>query len=444
MNGMNTTILFSESVFCLIAAFTLFLSKTIEPYKRRNLAKLFLCASVLFGFDMHSWRLDNNPGIMEGYALRIVTFVLFFLPFIMIVLYHVYVMHCLFGNYRRGDEKQIPIKRYYFVMVCVLCACIMNFMPLFNHWVYYYEGNNYVRGPLYGIPYALGFLALLCDASVLVQYRQNASGPIVYSLYSMVIIAPVSIVLQQYITKLSVMNIGIGIAMVILYIAAIMEQNKIEKRRNQEIYEAQIDLMLSQVGPHFIYNTLTTIKHLCKTDPQIAMDTIDEFAAYLRGNLDSLTVRQRIPFTKELAHLQNYVSIEKKRFGDRVNVEFDLKEKDFSLPALVLQPLVENSIKHGITKKEEGGHIWVKTYKGRTGYVIIVEDDGVGFDVTEFENMRKNRTETVYIGEQQVTKKHLGIENVRSRLRAMCGGTLVVDSIPGSKTQVVITIPLEE
>lgn len=76
--------------------------------------------------------------------------------------------------------------------------------------------------------------------------------------------------------------------------------------------------------------------------------------------------------------------------------------------------------------------------------MIIVEDDGVGFDVTEFENMRKNRTETVYIGEQQVTKKHLGIENVRSRLRVMCGGTLVVDSIPGSKTQVVITIPLEE
>ncbi len=445
MREINVMVLFSECVFCLIAALTIVLSKSIDTYKRRNLFRLFLCGSVLFICDVHSWLYDGKTGMFAYYWLRLATFLAFFLPYVLMVLYHIYVFHSLYGNYRQNRDKLLPRRRYGLVFGCAICASLVNVMPLFNRWVYYFDENNvYMRGPLYGLAYAFGFVALVTDASVLLQYRKNTSDSLVVALLSYVVSPGIALVAQQYTDNISMVNISIGISMVIMYVVTILEQNKLDQIRSRQIYEAQIDLMLSQVGPHFIYNTLTTIKHLCKKDPGIAMETIDEFAAYLRGNLDSLTVRQKIPFNQELKHVKNYISIEKKRFGDRVQVDYDLEETDFEVPALVLQPLVENAIKHGIMKKEEGGHIIIRSYKNDIGYVVLVEDDGVGFDVAGFEQRIKTEIETVTLGKQELTKRHLGIENVRNRIESMCGGTLIVDSIKNKKTQVVLTFPYEE
>lgn len=445
MIEINIMFLFSECIFCLLAALTLVLSKTIDAYKRRNLSKMFLCGSALFIFDVHSWFFEGKVGKIAWYGEKISTFFAFFLPYLLMVLYHIYVYHNLFGNYRFNKKIRIPLKRYYTVFFCVLFATIVNVFPLFNDWIYYIdESNTYSRGPLYGLAYVFGFVALVTDASVLIQYRDNTSRTMIRSLFTYVLAPGVALLAQQFVDGISTVNLSIGISLMVMYITAILEQNKIEKRKSEQIYEAQIDLMLSQVGPHFIYNTLTTIKHLCKKDPKIAMETIDEFAAYLRGNLDSLTVRQRIPFSAELKHVKNYISLEKKRFGDRICVEYDLAETDFLVPALLLQPIVENAIKHGITKKEEGGHILIKTYKNPQGYVILVEDDGVGFDVKAFEQSGRLKTESVVFGKQEITKRHLGIENVRNRLESMCGGTLVVDSIIGKKTQIMMSIPFDE
>ena len=127
-----------------------------------------------------------------------------------------------------------------------------------------------------------------------------------------------------------------------------------------------------------------------------------------------------MPFERELKHVKNYFLIEKKRFGDRVNIEYDIKDDEFLIPSLTLQPLVENAVKHGLCKKKGGGTIWISTERGQDVIKIVISDDGVGFDVNQKVDNDK--------------REHVGIYNVQTRIKDMCNGTLDVSSIPGHPT----------
>lgn len=201
-----------------------------------------------------------------------------------------------------------------------------------------------------------------------------------------------------------------------------------EEHMRGELAQSRIAIMLSQIQPHFLFNALATIKSLCVKNPKAARDAIDAFAKYLRGNMDSLNKNRLIPLESELLHLEHYLYIEKLRFGDRVNVEYNLKCRSFMLPALTIQPMVENAVKHGISLKPGGGTISVSTFEERAGFVVEVADDGIGFAPEMF---------------KEGGRSHIGIENTKSRLKFMCGGSLAITSAPGAGTKAVIYIPKE-
>ena len=145
-----------------------------------------------------------------------------------------------------------------------------------------------------------------------------------------------------------------------------------------ELTESRIATMISQIQPHFIYNTLGTIEQLCITEPKEASKLVRNFSLYLRGNFSELDSVTPIRFEQELKHVEYYINIEKVRFPD-MNIEYDVEVTDFVLPALSVQPLVENAIKHGVTKKAEGGTVKLSTRLLDDYYYVIIEDDGIGF-----------------------------------------------------------------
>ena len=215
---------------------------------------------------------------------------------------------------------------------------------------------------------------------------------------------------------------------------------EVQKLENN-LLQNQISIILSQIQPHFLYNSLVLIQQLCKTDPKMAEETVVEFSNYLRSNLDSLVLRKPIPFERELLHVENYLLIEKKRFEERLHTEYDIKVKDFMLPALTLQAIVENAVRYGVTKKDEGGTVRIETRKTENSVVITVTDDGVGFNLQDehnYDNQRLSDNHRIFNNHRLSS----GIENVRSRLSAMCGGSLEITSKPGEGTTAVITIPL--
>lgn len=125
-------------------------------------------------------------------------------------------------------------------------------------------------------------------------------------------------------------------------------------------------------------------------------------------------------------HVKNFLAIEQKRFGKRINVIYDIREEAFMIPPLTLQPIVENAVKHGIAPKEQGGTIRISTGKNDTDYWIRVEDDGVGYCVKERAKEKKT---------------HIGMCNVAGRVGGLCGGSVKVLSSFGEGTKVLIKIP---
>ena len=208
---------------------------------------------------------------------------------------------------------------------------------------------------------------------------------------------------------------GFALSILVIYTNIYIKKKQlIERQRNA--------LMLSQINPHFIYNTLSTIAAMCDASPQQAKHLTIDFSRYLRKNLSSMTCEKTIPFAEELAHVECYLKIEKARFRENLNVIYSVKCQDFEVPPLSVQPLVENAVKHGITKKAEGGTIKLSTYDTATSYIIEIIDDGVGFD-------------------SEATEMHVGLENARDRVRAMTHGDVTVKSTVGVGTRVTIEIP---
>ncbi len=180
-----------------------------------------------------------------------------------------------------------------------------------------------------------------------------------------------------------------------------------------KIKESESALMLSQIRPHFLYNALIAIYELNAEDPEEASEAILKFARYLRANMRSIGSKEPISFQDELKHIQNYVAIEKLRFGERLKVCYDIQTDHFFVPPLTIQPLVENAIKHGVCKRIEGGTVRIKTYENEKSFFVEVSDDGVGFDVN-------------ILNEKNMDS--LGIENIKARLAIVMNASVNLSS----------------
>ncbi|MBQ7606026.1 MAG: histidine kinase [Firmicutes bacterium] len=192
-----------------------------------------------------------------------------------------------------------------------------------------------------------------------------------------------------------------------------------------ELNDTRISMMMSQIQPHFLYNALNTIQYQCQVDGNKAASTVESFAKFLRGNMDSLSQTEPIPLSKEIQHLENYLAIEKLRFPD-IQYVYKLKASDFDIPPLTIQPLVENSIRYGVRSLEDGGTITIESWEDEHNYYARVSDNGVGFDI----NQKKNDG-----------RSHVGMQNIKTRVKSMCGGHVEIESKIGVGTRSTIVIP---
>ena len=192
------------------------------------------------------------------------------------------------------------------------------------------------------------------------------------------------------------------------FVRASILRERLLRRREEELRDEKLRAMLSQMRPHFIYNTLASIYELCREEPAQAMRVIDDFTAYLQANFNAITAAEMIPFSEELRHTKAYLAVETALHGDDLCVDYDLETVAFRLPPLTLQPIVENAVKHGVAPGYCPVHITVRTRIVPEGIRLLVENDGAPYDPP---------------GDREDKG---GLENVRERLELMCGGKLVI------------------
>ena len=262
---------------------------------------------------------------------------------------------------------------------------------------------------------ASSFIALILLA--LFAPRSTKTNRAVFIVYTLLPVAGITV--DYLVHGISLTYISIVISVLVLYTSIYLQ-------RQRMIEEQGSTLLLSQINPHFTYNTLSAIAAMCEIAPKQAKSLTIDFARYLRQNLDTMTGEPLIPFSKELEHVECYLKIEKARFGDNLRVMYAIQCTDFVIPPLTVQPLVENAVKHGVTKKAGGGTVKISTYATETSYVMEIIDDGKGFD-----------TEVAITN----TNRRVGLENVRSRVKRLCHGTVSVKSTIGVGTRVTVEIP---
>ncbi len=311
----------------------------------------------------------------------------------------------------------------------LLCVFIPQFVTAII-----YDSANYMF--LQAVSYILD-LYLVYKISVEVAKKKRFSIP--FLIASCILIASIVIdnyYINGYISKNVEFVFPIAGTIFILMLLLIqvirIGEAYVAERKNAELKEELADinmrLMLSQIKPHFLYNALNTIKYLIKKDPKTAEQVVVKFSKYLRANMDSLTQKTPLPVEKELEHVANYTDIEKHRFGDRLNVVYNIECNDFVILPLTIQPIVENAIKHGINQKAEGGTVTVRTYDDEKFYYVDISDDGVGYDVNKKPDGNDERS-------------HIGINNIKVRLKEMLDATVEVESTVGVGTKVLIKIP---
>lgn len=317
--------------------------------------------------------------------------------------------------------------------VCVVQIIFAVISPFTGSFFYVTE-NGYQRGPLFFISQLVPlFCYLLFTALVILCRRRLKRREVIFFL--LYIFVPLGGGAAQMFTRgIAVVNIGVALALLFILVniqfeheITLREQEKELAKQEKELAEQNINIMLSQIQPHFLYNSLGAIYQLCETDPAAARTSIRKFSDFLRGNMDSLKAREPIPFEKELNHVMNFLYLEQQRFGEQLRVVYQIETSDFFIPPLTLQPLVENAVQHGILHKKTGGTITIRTEETDEYAIVTIADDGIGME-------RAKRLPNLG------NHAHIGISNVRSRLEEMVHGSLEIESSDDGTT-VTIRIP---
>lgn len=198
----------------------------------------------------------------------------------------------------------------------------------------------------------------------------------------------------------------VGIKSAYTYYQKYRERQLRASQLEARLAQSRLQVLKMQLHPHFLFNTLNAISELLHRDPDAAERMITDLSDLLRMSLENLEV-QEIPLKQELEFLNKYLEIEQMRFQDRLKVEMDIAPDtlDASVPNMILQPLVENAIKHGLSPKAGGGRIDIEASRSNGHLVLSVTDDGVGVPEEDLESIRDG----------------VGLSNTRRRLRHLYG-----------------------
>jgi two-component system LytT family sensor kinase len=223
--------------------------------------------------------------------------------------------------------------------------------------------------------------------------------------------------------------VTMGVAQIVVYYATVRKQEAQSAELEAKLAQAQLDVLRSQMEPHFLFNSLNAIARLTRKDPPSAERMTFQLAAFLRGTLECAGSRE-VPLSQELEFLQNYLAIQKTRFGDRLTIDVAVEKSLLSIPvpSLILQPLAENAIRHGIAHSAGPGYLKVSADRNNGSLRIQIADNGAGVDI-----------------KRDKGSEGFGLRNTRARLKQMYGDRqeLRLENNPGGGCLVTIALPLD-
>ena len=425
-SGMTANTVFSLSAdivslcVCTVLLYTMVQDKKSMSEYTRIFALLITAESGVLFSDAVWWLIDGIKDLR--FCNMAVNLLNYLFTTILAFYFWRYAVNALQlnGKFRKVTDLVMNI----LIVPAFLSILVNLFFPL------YFRIDNegfYQREPLFLISQAYFFIGFVLFLISLFITRVPVRERLITS--SFVLIPVANQIITLYSFELSTEYSAMMISILLVFCVLVSKRENERILTEKKLYEAQVSIMTSQIQPHFIYNALGSIAMLCKLDPETAQKATITFSKYLRGNMDSLRRTEPVPFEQELDHLKKYLYIEKLRFGELLNIEYDIRTTGFVLPQLSIQPLVENAVKHGVGMAEDGGTVTISSLETDTAFQVIIADNGVGFDPSA---QPKNDG-----------RSHIGMENTRRRIKEMCGGEITVVSEIGKGTTATVILPKE-
>ena len=372
------------ALFCLLASVYLFIGRTVIKKGYRALAFLELAVGVMLVFDALAWFYRGVPGVFAFGMVSFANFITFVISAILPVIYSIYVIFSIY-------EKRRDYTIFYAITFCAIFAEIMLMLSQRNGYIYRIdpETNLYERGR----GFALWTLINMSEAAIGSVYlflkRKEIDKDRLVAVLSFVFIPVITAFVQIFIYGYSLANIACLVSTLIMFAQAIsdnvkdlLKQEVMIRTQDTELSNLRNKIALSQIQPQFLYKVLDYVEGLCNRDTKKAKVLVSNLSDYLKGNVNLAGKEEMVPFEGEFEHTKAYLEIEKIINENSFDIEYDIRETDFVLPALSIQPVVENAVRHGVNELAPGtrGKIKVSTLHGN-GYIkIVIKDNGVGFE----------------------------------------------------------------
>ncbi|MDL2254440.1 histidine kinase [Ruminococcaceae bacterium OttesenSCG-928-I18] len=423
--GIGTVITISASLCGALAAIMLMVGTLLSGNSKEKIHRWFLIMLIfcLVGStcEVLTAVLHKTPGHTVLAIIRVADFINYASGDLILSVFALYLNEYL------STKRKISKKPYYLVLVFVVLHILFLIFAQFNPaFISLDEHNAYQQPAYFGVSLIFPCLSLLTLQIGTLRYKKWLKTREWVSLLIYTIIPIFCYLIEFIFADIWVLWFGCSMALFLIYVNI---QIELKQRLNEQALKMENQKMavrISQIQPHFVFNTLTSIKLLIETNPTQAAVVVDSFADHLRANLDTPDIPTMIRFSKELRHVHSYLTVEKQRFKEKLQIEFDIGPRFFLIPPLTLQPIVSNAVLHGLTIGKGGRNLLIRTEETPDCIVISVIDDGTGFDPSVPPKDGKN---------------HVGIDSVRSRLEKLCDGQLLIESKPGEGTKAMIILP---
>ncbi len=428
VNYINLSMEIWGCIMCGVVMLCLLLGSRPAGEQNRLYLHMLLCNTGALAFDALALLFRGHPGVLCWWGVRAANMTSYLFSYALLEGFSHYLTQYL-GRRTKVSQKPLRAAR----AVCGAGAALVLLTQFFPIYYTIDAQNVYHRAGGFWLSHLAGLICILLNAGLLIRCRSVLSRQERAVFWSYLALPAAALCVQMFLYGLVLANLADTITLVTIFIFLQTEQSRqasehkrLVAEQERLLMQSRIAIMLSQIQPHFLYNALLVIQNMCHGKAPEAEEATIQFSEFLRGNLDSLQADRPISFDQELQHTRNYLWLEQQRFGERLCVEYDIRATGFRIPALTLQPIVENAVRYGVMKKESGGTVIISTREEAEAFCLTVQDDGVGFDPA---------------APKEDGRTHIGITNVRDRLAAMCGGSLTIASVPGKGTAAVIRIP---
>ena len=433
MNGWIDSFYYITGAALLLSVLGLWFTAIIPGIDRWS-RRFFLCFFTVFllcclsALTEMALQYYSGPGAAYVFLLFLESLLLTIPPPMLTA----YLLYCCGENIRASRLFHGVLGLWIILFLMLMSAALID------GFIYITPENQYYRGPLYPLLQVPMIAILLLNFAGTMRRRARLSRKAFLSFVITQAPMAVTLILNLFFDVLPLFDISYVLSALAMYSLILSDQIEQDRRHQQEIAEQQREIaqqqreiaherasvMVLQMRPHFIYNTLVSIHNLCRLDPRKAQQITKDFTNYLRRNFNAVASDSAVPFSTELEHTRAYLAVEQAQYDDMLVVDYDTPFTRFRLPPLTLQPIVENAVKHGMDPYSGPLRISVRTRHTDAGTEIIVEDNGPGFDAAA-----------------DNSEPGIALKNIRQRLEMMCGGSLAITSGAGGGTVVKMTIP---